>query len=38
MCFPAWPGDLFPSIMIQIGSGARQRTVQWVLGGNMARV
>lgn len=36
--FPAWPRDLCPSIMIQIGSGAHQPTVQWVLVGDMARV
>ena len=38
MCFPAWPRDLCPSIMIQIGSGAHQTSVQWVLGGDMVRV
>jgi len=38
MSFPAWPRDLCPSIMIQIGSGAHQPTVQWVLVGDMARV
>lgn len=36
--FPAWPRELCPSIMIQIGSGAHQPTVQWVLVGDMARV
>jgi len=38
MCFAAWRRDIRPSIMIQIGSGAHQTTVQWVLGGDMARV